>query len=215
MLGLSLTEVLKILPNFAGIEYTLAIKSSLVTILFWEFRFNNAICLSDSKLGSSSPPKHGLGLITVTDALIEDATDVGVVVPKSVINVLTDLICLELALWLRPPPDLIDTVSIVSLGLIPSVWVPRKEFGSIVTLFKTFLSPKSLIAYSEGSGITSSSKFNSLPDPNCNVIVPELLDFINRFGAWAIWILSGAYSTSARVLTDLIKIVLWVNDWTS
>ena len=102
---------------------------------------------------------------------------------KSVISVLIELIEPAETLCSTPPPQRYVIERVVFLGDIPKVCVVRKLFGSIDTLENVFLSPKSLIACSLGSGITSSSKLSSLPDPNLNVVLPVfiLLNVTNLF----------------------------------
>ena len=74
----------------------------------------------------------------------------------------------------------------------------KKLFGSIVTVVKAFLSPNNLIACSLGSGITSSSKVSSSPDPNRKIVFPVFMLLI-------------AFSIYSFIDTGSITLEVWIS----
>ena len=136
--------------------------------------------------------------MTRVDALTLASVDGGIDELNLVNKILIEVISPAGTLCLRPPSCLYVTVKLVFRGDIPSVCVVKKLLGSSATVVIDDRSPKSFIACSLGSGITSSSNASSSPEPNRSVVFPvtELLIFTKRFGACKSSILKGTFALS-------------------
>ena len=159
--------------------------------------------------GSFSPPVAFFRFITWSDARTEDSVEGGVLVWKSVISVLIELIEPAETLCSTPPPQRYVIERVVFLGDIPKVCVVRKLFGSTDKLENVLLRTCALETLKSKDATAAQDQLSSLPDPNLNVVLPVfiLLNVTNLFGACNISILNGVSERSVLLFSIALKTV--------